>query len=717
MTDYKILGQAAPGSNVFENVYSAPSGKSALVRATNIANTSSTSDKISVVVYDESNVVEQRQLFIKQSSTKFDISKDGIIWQTISKNVNGITNSVISPILQFGPYVLANNYNSIAKTQDLVNWTVSTIPSLLSLGLTILDAASSPERAVVSGQYGSYATSTDLINWVSTSNKIGFLGNSSSNITYGDGKFVSFPYFSNNVTNYSTDGINWIAGTQTLPSSHRARFGQVIYAGGKFVAATRYSNVLSSTDGLTWTLSSANIDGYIPHAGIAYGNGKFVVVARSYGGDPYISTSTDAITWTATTVPEFQYSSTWAIAFGSNKFVAPLCSAYTELYAYSTDAITWTNRTFPSSSLWHKITSDGTNFLVISQEGNTAYSTDGLSWTAGTLPESFWGSAFELAYLKYVGNKYIVSGYFSDGKNKAYISTNGISWTINTAAPFTANVTSFDYNGTGTFVVLPNNYDTPYSSTDLISFNAPYVDPAIGNNKNISRLAYGAGVFVGLDSLTNDFAYSTNGINWIANTLPQNINALRVIYANSKFVATGLSNLSLTSTDGISWSVGTMPTTSNWLSIAFGSNAFVSTSASGLQYAAYSTNGIVWTSVTLPSGQWRYVSYGDNKFVAVGLAAGAYSSIFGISAHSSDGITWTLSEYTKYGSFYNSSPIYVEASYVNLPTTKDMIFDNYEVLGNETVTVKGGHILEEGQSLEFVSKNGTSSINVFGGEI
>lgn len=59
--------------------------------------------------------------------------------------------------------------------------------------------------------------------------------------------------------------------------------------------------------------------------------------------------------------------------------------------------------------------------------------------------------------------------------------------------------------------------------------------------------------------------------------------------------------------------------------------------ASSTTAAAYSTDGVNWIQTTLPaSADWRSVTYGDGKFVAV-----AGSSNNTIAAYSTDGINWT----------------------------------------------------------------------------
>jgi hypothetical protein len=726
MTDYKILGQSAPSNLIFEDVYSTPTNKTALIRAINVINNSSnSSDKINIGT-KENTGVQQRELFIRRGLNGIDtqISKDGIIWETKLKFINGQTGFFTSYAGNFGQDVLLNNFSYIAKSQDLINWTGCTIPFFLSIGGVGAIVASS-ERVVVSGNYGAYATSTDLITWESSSEKIGFLAQGGSSILYNDGKFVSVGG-SGPIASTSTDGITWTFYTVGSLSYRDYSRGSAIYGGGTLLLVPGYTaDVISSTDAITWTISSTLVTNSKRYASAAHGNGIFLVGYEN--SSTQASTSTDGITWTVNSSFYNYYSSLFggvsgikSISFGSGKFVVIPDTYGATIFPYSTDAITWNHSTLPASTNWIKIISDGTNFFALAQDGSGAYSTDGITWTARSFPEAFASSTLSYSRINYVNNKYIVTGYFGSYIPKAYTSTDAITWTENTAKFFSTHPTaSIAYDGVSQFMALGNGSNLPFRSTDLISFDGPYVTPRMGNNTTTSILEYGNGLFVALDRDTYNFAYSTDGVLWTASTLPAapvgDFYAGKVIYKNSKFVAIGTSQFSYISTDGITWSPNTMSSVSvTWRDIAYGNNAFICTKAT--QDGVYSTDGITWTPMTFPTGNWYDVAYGDNRFIAVGLPVGGITSnAQGISAYSTDGITWTLNEIID--THYRGEIKNIQASYTNMVTQNDLFFANYEILPNETVTIKGGHIVEEGHDLVFMSKNGTTTFHAFGGEI
>jgi hypothetical protein len=109
---------------------------------------------------------------------------------------------------------------------------------------------------------------------------------------------------------------------------------------------------------------------------------------------------------------------------------------------------------------------------------------------------------------------------------------------------------------------------------------------------------------------------------------------LSVTYGNGLFVAVALnSNVAATSTDGINWTSRTLPSSQTWYSVTYGGGLFVAV-AFFSNVAATSTDGINWTSRTLPVVEdWFSVTYGSGLFVAV--AAGS-----NVAATSTDGINW-----------------------------------------------------------------------------
>jgi hypothetical protein len=80
-----------------------------------------------------------------------------------------------------------------------------------------------------------------------------------------------------------------------------------------------------------------------------------------------------------------------------------------------------------------------------------------------------------------------------------------------------------------------------------------------------------------------------------------------------KFVAVSNNNSDKAaySTDGINWTAATMPSSAYWYGVAYGNGKFVAVNYYS-DKAAYSTDGINWTAATMPSAYWYGVAYGGD---------------------------------------------------------------------------------------------------------
>jgi len=123
---------------------------------------------------------------------------------------------------------------------------------------------------------------------------------------------------------YSTDGINWTAITDRILATGNGNngFPKIAYGGGKWVATNFTKHIAySQDDGITWSTDGVTVSGMdnkdITVSGIAYGNGRFVVIYNS--GE--IVSSSDGIKWT---YEDDVFNSNFysaGIAFENGKFV------------------------------------------------------------------------------------------------------------------------------------------------------------------------------------------------------------------------------------------------------------------------------------------------------------------------------------------------------------------------------------------------------------
>ena len=211
------------------------------------------------------------------------------------------------------------------------------------------------------------------------------------------------------------------------------------------------------------------------------------------------------------------------------------------------------------------------------------------------------------------------------------------------------------------------------------------------NTSSWKGVVYGDGKYVAVNY--ENFAYSTDGINWTYGTLP--ISANGIAYGNGMFCAYGYSDTNVCySTDGINWNTASTNYNSNKFSIYFLNNKFFISAGyailsssnctswskfelgesctlyggaygngvyimSGYGDTFISTNGTSWSKTTALSTTENYGSifFVDGRFVAIAHGTTNYGSSNKI-AYSTNGTSWT----------YGTLPIsakWVEGSYCN----------------------------------------------------
>lgn len=182
---------------------------------------------------------------------------------------------------------------------------------------------------------GYITTSTDGENW-SPVKTLGMKG--WYNIAYGNGKFVVVGSAFDSCAASSIDGENW---SELIHFDNGIGFKRIIFGNGKFVAVTRSgikegSPIISSTDGMNWTVPVYTGGTYATINDIAYGNGKFVAIGKVNNAN-FAITSTDGRSWSAPNVIAGS-NTVNAIGFGNGKFVVGTMNGEITV---STDGINW----------------------------------------------------------------------------------------------------------------------------------------------------------------------------------------------------------------------------------------------------------------------------------------------------------------------------------------------------------------------------------------
>jgi hypothetical protein len=155
-------------------------------------------------------------------------------------------------------------------------------------------------------------------------------------------------------------------------------------------------------------------------------------------------------------------------------------------------------------------------------------------------------------------------------------------------------------------------------------------------------------------------AYSTNGLTWTLHNNPifsYNLEYINGFYCSNDQSGTGMPY----STDGITWSTITLPSPITAGRLTAGNNIILNNSYSSAN-AAYSTNGITWTAIVLPDRtsapyypDYR-IFFANNMFIS--LPKSYPQEVVAITIYSTNGITWNTNttgisindwSYLKYG--------------------------------------------------------------------
>lgn len=236
---------------------------------------------------------------------------------------------------------------------------------------------------------------------------------------------------------------------------------------------------------------------------------------------------------------------------------------------------------------------------------------------------------------------YIVYG----GGGIVYYSFNGTVWYQASGTPPnlpTSSAVRGVYGG-GRFVLarwVYNDFVYVVHSSDGISWSEFSVLSA-GTSAETPYIAYGNGTYViALRGANDRFLYSTDFQNWSSYTLPTANYVNDIAYGNGVFVCVQTSTTALVSSDGITWTSVSMPIgVSSWTSVEFGNGYFVALSNGDL--AARSTDGINWSTSSLPaSTNWPYLSYGGDGIFIGASNVSSYDDTLAVSTDT--GLTWQV---------------------------------------------------------------------------
>jgi len=428
----------------------------------------------------------------------------------------------------------------------------------------------------------------------------------------------------------SSWGISVFNNQQVLVTTMAYGSSKVVALGGHLQSAT-------STDGVTWTVSSNLQSQYTVDSNTdplmlasVWNGSMFVAVgaSKTSGGAPICATSSDGSTWARRTNIESTLViggtpyTPRAIAWGNSRFVAGTDAGYV---VTSTDGSTWTLRTALNISDGSGMTCliwDGSKFVAGMTSGMVYTSTDGITWTSKydmNNNTSWVNQGNGIQKIGYNGSLYVMCG----SSGGIATSTDLVNWTYRSSLSSTTWSTN--------------------QIQDIVWTGSKWV------------IAGAAGTY---STGTSGIATSTDGITWSYQSgimPPSWLEA--IVWTGSKLVVGGDYGYIGTSTDGATWTyqddlsksltswgfddnniVNSMATNGTTI-VAVGAGTKTDGGINGVRVAT-STDGITWTNqLGLASTAWT--AYGPALRVVWTGSVFAVVGDSGKFATSPDGITWT----------------------------------------------------------------------------
>ena len=314
-------------------------------------------------------------------------------------------------------------------------------------------------------------------------------------------------------------------------------------AGGNFAAVSSGSrNVNTSGNGTTWSANTLALPSTSNWVALASGALTTVETAGTFvNGRAYVITSLGNTVYTSIGAAA-NLVGTYFVATGAGSgtgTATPIAShlvavsSSTTVNAYSTDGgVTWTaGGALPAGMsgvtvdvAYGKYNTNG-RWIAIASDGNTAYSINGgVSWVAGgSLGAGTWSG---IAYGQGVWIA-IVSG----GTTTKYSTDGGATWTAGGALPTSSTWISITY-GKNKFIAVSSDgtVNPAYSVNKGVTWSN--TGAAGWLNQTVENVRYGQGVFVAVNSTSNDMVSSEDGINWTTRAITRGSGTGAVIAVN-----------------------------------------------------------------------------------------------------------------------------------------------------------------------------------------
>lgn len=227
------------------------------------------------------------------------------------------------------------------------------------------------------------------------------------------------------------------------------------------------------------------------------------------------------------------------------------------------------------------------------------------------------------------GNGMWVGGSSDGAQRTLAYSTDGIVWTVQTIFASNTVLGNLTYAGSYFYALQGGNTSLFYYSSDGIVWNsanfpASITNPSVAYNSGVYVVAGGSRVF-----------YSNDGVTWFNSSLAI-ATRQAVVWDGTYFLVWGTGG-TYRSNDGNTWTnQGTTPGSGRFAAVDTSTGTVVS--SNGSSYRVTTDHGVTWTTLSLPSGPYEYITFDGSRFLMPSTTTTAHRILV-----SSDGITWTSS--------------------------------------------------------------------------
>ena len=537
----------------------------------------------------------------------------------VTQTITNFHNSIAySPTL--GLYV-AVGISVAASSPDGVTWTVRTIPA----GTYTSVHWSQTIGIFVAVGTNLCATSTNGTTWTVRTIGTGTWESVTSNASL----LVATSSEATGKINTSTNGITWSARAPWTQYEANTSAQQTIWVSELSLFITcYYTLVYRSSDGITWAYSTTYAANWMS---VAWSPTLRLLVMVSNSDATYaVQTSPDGITWTQRVgLPANTWRSVcWSPALG---IFCAVGHGATNRIMTSPDGINWTSRTpAQANNLNYVIWSPELNlFAVTSQDGVNRVQTspDGINWTVRVAPAKLWNS------LSYSPSLHMFCATADDTLTTSNVMTSvdGITWTQQTSASAGAFRRSAWSASLGMFVTVSySNYISMYSTN-----GSTWTTVAFSSVAQWGAVCWSdtLGIFLASSTAVSQVAIWDG----IVPTFPNLIK--HADYSASKYVAVGISKC-FTSTNGVMWTSQTIPA-GTYNSVAYSSTLALWV-AVGASVCASSPDGITWTARTITAQTWQDVVWSATLSLFVAVSSDGGNKVI----TSTNGLTWILQSTT-----------------------------------------------------------------------